>query len=474
MPTAAGPVAHARTSHLPRQTREVLPTVPCPRPAGSQPTASTIIVRSRRGSAAIEIHSEFMTFRATKLATFGSALVLAFPILLLCVPRGAGIFLAAVVVLALCAGHGMTKTWGTYRELLYPVGLAVLALIVVYLGSKLYFGTPWDVIDNPSRILLALLACLVVMRTAPDPRAIWHGITIALVVSLVIVAIQRYALGEDRPSAWTQAIAFANMVAALGLVGFAQPGSSRCAHALAWANLSLAAAILILNGTRGATLAMLLTAIPLLFVRYRGLSSARFFAAIALVAALGTGLYMIPHSPVAQKIDEVRSNIGRFEKGDAETSVGARLKMWRIAAESITRHPWMGVGIGQFARILHASDFCEGSKSEVCNMEHAHNDVLESAATTGLPGMLALLGIFLIPGALFLRTLRLCCSHDNALGVSLSAAGLGVVMASLISGLTQVTMAHQANIVFYAGAIGLLLGLAGVQAKHPRADGANT
>ncbi|WP_459570268.1 O-antigen ligase family protein [Cupriavidus sp. 8B] len=414
-----------------------------------------------------------MTFRATKLATFASALVLAFPILLLCVPRGSGIFLAAVVVLALCGGHRMAKTWGTYRDLLNPLSLAILALMVVYLGSKLYFGVPWNVIDNPSRILLALLACVVFMRTVPDPTAIWRGITIALVASLAIVAIQHYTLGEERPSAWTQAIAFANMVAALGLVGFARPGTSRCAHALAWVNLVLAAMILFLNGTRGATLAMLLTALPLLFVRYRGLSAARFFAAIALFAALGVGAYLIPGGPVAQKIDQVRNEVGQFEKGDVETSAGARLEVWRIAAKSITTHPWMGVGVGQFARILHASDFCKSTKSAACNLEHAHNDVVEAAATTGLPGMLALLGIFLIPAVLFLRTLRACRSNDNALGVSLSGAGLGVVMASLISGLTQVTMAHQANIVFYAGIIGLLLGLAGVQAKLPRTAKAN-
>ena len=42
-------------------------------------------------------------------------------------------------------------------------------------------------------------------------------------------------------------------------------------------------------------------------------------------------------------------------------------------------------------------------------------------------------------------------------------------MASLISGLTQVTLAHQANIVFYAGLIGMLLGLAGREARAARA-----
>ncbi|MGT2458647.1 O-antigen ligase family protein [Cupriavidus basilensis] len=262
------------------------------------------------------------------------------------------------------------------------------------------------------------------------------------------------------------------MVAALGLVGFVRPGTSRRTHALAWTNLALGAVILVLNGTRGATLAMLLTALPLLFVRYRGLSLAKFCTAMGLVAVLGTGLYMIPGSPVANRINEVLHEIERFKDGDTETSVGSRLKVWQLAMDSIRLHPWMGVGVGQFARIPQSSSYCrEVVDSTVCVLEHAHNDVLEATATMGFPGTLAVLGLFLVPGAMFLRLLRQCCRNANALGVSLSSAGLGVVMASLIGGLTQVTMAHQANIVFYAGVIGLLLGLAAVQAKYPRTDG---
>jgi len=41
-------------------------------------------------------------------------------------------------------------------------------------------------------------------------------------------------------------------------------------------------------------------------------------------------------------------------------------------------------------------------------------------------------------------------------------------MASLISGLTQVTTAHQANVVFYAGLIGLLLGMAARESQAAR------
>ncbi|GAB7543586.1 O-antigen ligase family protein [Cupriavidus sp. 8B] len=413
-----------------------------------------------------------MMFRAGKVTAFTNALVLAFPILLLCVPKGAGIFLGAILLLALIVHRGMGPTLSQYRATLCPIGLAILALVLVFLGSKLYFHVPWNVMDNPSRILLLLVTCLVILKIAPDPQRIWRGITIALAMSLVVVLFQYWVLNDPRPSAWTQAIAFGNMVAALGLIGFVRPGTSRKSHLVAWLDLALAGSVLIVNGTRGAWLALFITMIPLLFVRYPSMRPAKFFGAVVLIAALAAGFYLVPGSPVAQRVDLVRGQWEQFQHGNTETSVGARLKLWQMALESIHLHPWLGVGVGQFARIPQSSIFCkEHGSSDVCTLEHAHNDVLEAAATMGMPGMLALLGLFLVPGVLFWRLLGVCRRNANPLGVSLCASGIGVVMASLISGLTQVTMAHQANIVFYAGVIGLLLGLAAVQAKYPRADG---
>ncbi|HBO81008.1 MAG TPA: cell shape-determining protein, partial [Cupriavidus sp.] len=81
---------------------------------------------------------------------------------------------------------------------------------------------------------------------------------------------------------------------------------------------------------------------------------------------------------------------------------------------------------------------------------------------------LTMLGLFLVPALLLWRTLRACRANKNGSGISLAGAGLGVVMASLISGLTQVTTAHQANVVFYAGLIGLLLGMAGCESRAMR------
>jgi len=397
-----------------------------------------------------------------------TVLVFAFPVLILCVPRGAGVFLAGVGVLALLGWRGMGRAWREHAYVLTPLAIAVLAFITVYVGSKLYFHTPWNVIDNPSRMLLAILTCWVIVRAAPNPDWLWHGITVGLFLALLIVGYQKFGLAIERPSAWIQAIAFANMVAALALVGFARPGESRAVHAEAWINILLATMILMLNGTRGAVVAMLVTAVPMLLIRYRRLSVRTFALAVAAVAVLAIGAYLVPNSPVSKRVDDAVTEIQEYRQGNIETSVGVRLKIWHIGLQYFSEHPWTGVGVGQFARILHASEFCQSTKSLACVLEHAHNDIVEAASTAGVPGLITLLGLFLVPATLFARAKRASRTSWNPQGVSLGGAGLGVVMASLICGLTQVTTAHQANVVFYAGLIGMLLGLAGREAHAAR------
>lgn len=411
-----------------------------------------------------------MVFRATAATGQGwlaNGLVLAFPVLLLGVPRGSGVFLAAILVGAILSARAGGRLMALHGEWLKPLGLAILAVAAVCLASKVYFDLEWSALDNPSRTLLAWLACLVILRYRPDSRWLWYGVPVAIALTLVIITYQKLALGEARPAAWVQPIAFANMVAAFGLIGFVRPGQRAIDHLLGWGVLIAAVAVLVVNGSRGAWLALMVTTVVMLPVRHRHLRPVAFVALVAMLVAAAAALYALPDSPVAKRVDKVGQDIAQFKEGNPDSSTGARLLMWQLAASAVKEHPWTGVGLGQFSRLTRELPACQAShkRHEFC-LEHAHNDVMEALATTGIPGLLALMGMFLVPAALFWRLLRR--SHDDyPVGMSLAAAGLAVVMTSVIGGLTQVTMAHQANIVFYAGTVGLLLGLAIVHQGKP-------
>jgi O-antigen ligase len=410
-----------------------------------------------------------MTLSATRLRAWVGGIALLFPFLLLCVPRGAGIFLGATVLGVAVAGRGLGPAWRLFWSELRPLIFAILAVLAVVLFSCWHFGLTWNWMDNPSRLLIAVLIGVLVVCARPDPGWLWRGINGALFSVLAIVAFQRWSLGDMRPSAWVQPIAFANMVAALGLIGFIRPGVTWRTHAAAWLTVGLASAVLALNGTRGGLLALLVPMPVLLFVRHPSLKGPKFVVAISGLVLVVAALYAVVDGKGGGRFAQVESEIQQFHKGSVDTSVGARLALWGIAIDTVLAKPWVGTGVGQFHTAVKTSRYCvnPADHPEVCRLGHAHDDMLEAAATMGLPGLIAVLAIFLVPGWLFAKFRRICRQAGNRLGERLAISGMAVVVASLISGLTQVTMAHQANAVFYAGITGLLLGLTVVQARFP-------
>jgi hypothetical protein len=72
---------------------------------------------------------------------------------------------------------------------------------------------------------------------------------------------------------------------------------------------------------------------------------------------------------------------GYFKKG--ATSVGARFDYWRAAMQTARDHPIVGTGPGTFA---HPYAQIKRPESEMARL--VHNDYLEQASDSGLPGVL--------------------------------------------------------------------------------------
>lgn len=394
--------------------------------------------------------------------TIASLLVLAFPILLLSVPRGASVFLVATVVALIAVRHGLTETARTNAAVFRPLSLSILTVLMICLASILHFDLGWNTFDNPSRIILALLACLLVMHRGADPRLLWTGAVAGLIAAAAIIAWEVLVLKVDRPSVGLPPIVFANMVAAIALIGFVRPGTDWRNHALAWGGLFLAAAILIVNGSRGPWMALVITTVPLILVRHRGMRLPAYFGIVLLLLLLIALAFTLPEVELTRRFQQVGGDIERFGAGDADSAVGARLMMWQLGLQTLIAHPLTGIGLNQYGELLMNLPQCP--TAQFCT-KHGHNDLMEALTTLGLPGIVLLFSMFAVPAILFRQMRRAASERGDTVGESLAVAGLAVVMATCISGLTQVTLAHQVNIVFYAGAIGLLLGLSAQQAR---------
>jgi len=394
--------------------------------------------------------------------TGASLLVLAFPMLLLSVPRGASVFLVATIVALIAVRHGLTETARANAAVFRPLSLSILTVLMICLASILHFDLGWNTLDNPSRIILALLACLLVMHRGADSRLLWTGAFIGLIAAAGVIAWQAAVLNVHRPSGGLPPIAFANMVAAIALIGFVRPGTDWRSHALAWGGLFLATAILIVNGSRGPWMALVITTVLLIRVRHRGMRLPTYLGIVLLLLLLIAVAFTLPEVELTKRFQQVGVEIERFGTGDADSAVGARLMMWQLGLQALIAHPLTGIGLNQYGQLLMHLPQCP--TAQFCT-KHGHNDLMEMLTTLGLPGIVLLFAMFAVPAILFWQMRRVARERGDTVGESLAVAGLAVVIATCISGLTQVTLAHQANIVFYAGAIGLLLGLAAQQAR---------
>ena len=78
----------------------------------------------------------------------------------------------------------------------------------------------------------------------------------------------------------------------------------------------------------------------------------------------------------------------------SKSNQSSRLFIWEKSFELIKDKPLFGVGHGNFETAY--AELLDSSKGETLNRPHAHNDVIDKAAVTGIPGAIAYLLIWVV------------------------------------------------------------------------------
>ena len=133
------------------------------------------------------------------------------------------------------------------------------------------------------------------------------------------------------------------------------------------------------------------------------------------------------------------------------------MKFLSLAWHAFLDHPWMGLGIDRFGTLVDQLPECRAQELTVCKLHHAHNDLAQWSATLGIPGLVLIVALYLLPATQFLRIII-----ANRLIVPKGSAWAGLILVSVyvLSGITQSMFAHALTTTLYAVLVGLLLGLA--------------
>lgn len=317
--------------------------------------------------------------------------------------------------------------------------------------------------DRFGKYLLALVAALALMRTAPSLTWTLRGSWVGAWLAAGIAGWQVWGLGLERAQGHTNAIQFGNLAALLALWSAlaALRAQARWERWIAAGAVLAGSVASLLSGTRGgwwvlgALLALLLVAwwrgkLPCSTAPVPARTSTRRRAAVlvalGLLAAGGVvGWGTAPR--IDQRLQELRQDLQAYRQGDAETSVGQRLAHWRLAWRMGLERPWLGWGEAGYEQRKREWVEAGTVPPVVLRFGHAHHEALDLWAKAGLTGLMALLLFYGAPACLYWRHRQ--PDHPDDDRPWAAWAGLSLVLGYAGFGMTQVMFAHNSGNMVY-------------------------
>ncbi|MDH2238584.1 O-antigen ligase family protein [Pigmentiphaga sp. GD03639] len=132
-------------------------------------------------------------------------------------------------------------------------------------------------------------------------------------------------------------------------------------------------------------------------------------------------------------------------KNTLDSSSGGRIQVWHASLRLFAEHPWTGVGREHFRDALREQAKAGLITREAAELAHSHNDILYAMAAYGVPGLIAVLTLYLAPAVFFGRRLR---RADPRVACA-AAMGLTTAVSFFIFGLTEAMFSISITNAFY-------------------------
>lgn len=309
-------------------------------------------------------------------------------------------------------------------------------------------------LDRPSRFIFALPVIVLLLCSSNRKEWLWYAVSFGAVFAFGVALYQRLVLGVYRADGEINAIMFGNTAMLLGFLSFAGAIYFHSQKRLSYVIFMLLGGLCglgasVLSGTRGGWVGLPFISL-FMFWQCRDLIGRK---ALVIVSSLAivfvVTLVSVPQTGIQQRVSEAVSNIVTYVDGTApETSVGARIDMWKSAIYMFEQSPIFGVGLSQVVSIKTQLALAGKISNVSAQFSHAHNEYLDALSKRGLFGFLFLLMIFLLPLRLFLKKLKLYKSNWQVRPYAI--AGALIPMCYMDFGLTQVMFSHNIGVVMYA------------------------
>ncbi|WP_028672281.1 O-antigen ligase family protein [Saccharospirillum impatiens] len=206
----------------------------------------------------------------------------------------------------------------------------------------------------------------------------------------------------------------------------------------------------ILTQARGAWLAIPVLAIAYLIYLGKQWPAKRLWAVFFVILVVIGSVVSTPQ--FQQRFNEAISNIQSYQKGNANTSLGARFDMAKAAWVLIKEKPVLGHGLGSYKDLATEIRLANpGMSREVGMWKNPHNEILLVMVERGIPGLISLVFLF---GALGFVYWKYAWREDTAF---YAVSGLGILIVYGVAGQSVALFEHEPFTYFFASTQALLM-----------------
>jgi O-antigen ligase len=394
-------------------------------------------------------------------------ILLCYPALLLTVRGSVGIaffILLVISVISLYRMRGIPSIshWDNY-SIAFSLAMASPTFAIVL--SQTYFGEFYSpAYDSASRFLLAIPIFLVLRQMKVHTlTALQFGLPVGVLIGLAILIRDPFIWDINRhtTSKAFNLIHFSNTVLMLGFLSLMSINWNRkdptFILALKFCGFLAAVYMSAQTGERGSWIAIPILLFLWLIAHSRKSIFSK-FAATTLVSICVIWLSYTMTDIVHNRVDAFLNELGGYEQGNQNTSVGARLMIWSAAFQLFLEHPVFGLGPNGFAHAMSTLQSAGSITPYVAEMgrAEAHNEILAKCASTGLFGLLSILSIFIVPLYIFLRSTNSIISTTRIAGYM----GLCLVLGFFIFGLTVEVFNLKMTATFFSLTLAILMAAA--------------
>ena len=370
-----------------------------------------------------------------------------------------GIFLIGGVALSMPRGHSVGFYWVIVLGLAYwlkernPLIAAetkhFTLPLLAYAAGNILLGLneslEWRRLDPYLPFGLMLFGLWALRKYRPRAIWFWTGLAVGAMGAAAISGYQAISL-QMRAQGFSQAIQFGNVALLLGVLCMVRAVltlSKNWINSFLWVGFVAGLAASVWSQSRGGWLAVLLIFIWIVVNATKNWPSTKRGVAALLLMCVILAPALQPNGVVQTRIAHAATEFMAYiETGKQDSSVGARLAMWRIGFEEIGKAPWLGVGDQGWVETRDAAIADTRLDKFSAGFGHLHNEYLDIAFKRGLVGLGLYLAMYLIPMMWFFKP---HLTHPNVEVRSLAMAGMVIPMMFMDFALTQGFLAHNSG-----------------------------